>query len=163
MPIFTTKHSAEWLCLNVRYIKCELLSHTTIPNEHDSSTHMVFPCIRAGWCVSVTYNGLFCDGLLCYDEPVSSVVIMQCLGRIPASKHSWAPRWAWWAWWAWACHSETNAGPTWAYHLEFRGKPQHNLYGANNWLTVGITSAKTMGVPYEKFCFTNVWWNNGLI
>ena len=62
----------------------------------------------------------------------------------PASKHSWAPRWASWAWWAWACHSKTNVSPMWAKHREFRSQPLYNLYGAFNWLTMGITWAKTM-------------------
>ena len=75
---------------------------------------------------------------------------LSCIVR-PAGKHTWAPWWAWWAWWARACHSETNVGPTWAKHWEFRRQSLYDLYGAHNWLTMGITWAKTMGMPYKNF------------
>ena len=58
------------------------------------------------------------------------------LKQCTASKHSWALRWAWWA-----------------KHLEFRSHPLYNIYGAHNWPTMGITLAKTMGMPYKKNLF----------
>ena len=38
-----------------------------------------------------------------------------------------------------------------------------NLHGAYNWLTMGITWAKTIGVPYQNLHFTYLWKNNGFI
>ena len=51
-------------------------------------------------------------------------------------------------------------GPTWAKHWELRGQPLHNLYGAHNWLTMGITWAKSIGMPYKK-CVVKQWYYIG--
>ena len=47
-------------------------------------------------------------------------------------------------------------GPYVGKHSEIWSQPLYKLYGTHSWLTMGISWAKTMGMPYKKFCFTNM-------
>ena len=107
-----------WPCQNI----CTNEQHKCRINRPMSSTRKAFNYMRhfsvEKWWKMLIY--VFCLNAISTTKANNILIDMVYLRLVyPASKHSWTTRWAWWAW---PCHSETNVGPTWAKHWEFRGQ-----------------------------------------